>query len=49
MVLMSMHIQSNWKGFLSNDENKSELFQLLAVNLVSLKIPEGMERMYYHL
>ncbi|XP_031574483.1 uncharacterized protein LOC116308242 [Actinia tenebrosa] len=42
-ALMSTRIPSDWKGFLRNDENKTELFQLLAVNLMSLKMPVGKE------
>ena len=34
---------SHWKGFLCVDDNKSELFQLVADRAVSLMIPENKE------
>ena len=38
-VTMSMRIPTDWKGFLRNDENKNELFLLLASYVVSMDIP----------
>ena len=38
-VTMSTRIPTDWKGFLQNDENKNELFLLLASYFVSMDIP----------
>lgn len=38
-VTMSTRIPTDWKGFLRNDENKDELFLLLASYVVSMDIP----------
>lgn len=42
-VTMSTRIPTDWKGFLRNDENKNELFLLLASYLVSMVIPDDKE------
>ena len=42
-VTMSTRIPTNWKGFLRNDENKNELFLLLASYVVSMVIPDDKE------
>ena len=39
-VTMSTRIPTDWKGFLQNDENKNELFLLLASYVVSMMIPD---------
>ena len=40
---MSTRIPTDWKGFLRNDENKNELFLLLASYVVSMVIPGDKE------
>ncbi|CAB3979534.1 Hypothetical predicted protein [Paramuricea clavata] len=42
-VLESTRIARDWKSFLRVDENKEELFKLLATTVVSLAVPEGKE------
>ena len=42
-VTMSTRIPRDWKGFLPNDENKNELFLLLASYVVSMVIPDDYE------
>ncbi|KAK3735626.1 hypothetical protein QZH41_007395 [Actinostola sp. cb2023] len=42
-VLLSTRIPSDWKSFLRVDDNKDELFKLLANKVVSLTIPDGKE------
>ena len=42
-VTSSTRIPSDWKGFLRVDENKNELFLLLANYVVSMEIPDGKE------
>ena len=42
-VTMSTRIPTDWKCFLRNDENKNELFLLLASYVVSMVIPDDKE------
>lgn len=42
-VLASTRIPADWKGFLRVDDNKDELFKLLANKVVLLEVPEGKE------
>ena len=42
-VTMSPRIPTDWKCFLRNDENKNELFLLLASYVVSMVIPDDKE------
>lgn len=42
-VLASTRIPADWKGFLRVDDNKDELFKLLASKVVLLEVPEGKE------
>ncbi|KAK3737069.1 hypothetical protein QZH41_013876, partial [Actinostola sp. cb2023] len=42
-VTPSTRIPSDWKGFLRVDENKKELFLLLANYVVAMAIPDGKE------
>lgn len=42
-VLLSTRIPGDWRGFLKVSDNKTELFQLLAENVITLDIPEGKE------
>ena len=42
-VFPSTHIPSNWQSFLRIDDNKTELFSLLAQQAVTLPIEEGKE------
>ena len=42
-VTMSTRIPTYWKGFLRNDEDKNELFLLLASYVVSMVIPDEKE------
>ena len=43
-VTMSTRIPKDWKGLLRNDENKNELFLLLASYIVSMVIPDDKKR-----
>ena len=42
-VTVSTQIPTDWKGFLRNDDNKNELFLLLASYVVSMVIPDDKE------